>query len=1158
MARIESGSAILNDQLDYNYKNYLNDGLADDDSWMENASQNEEDFKEFDHIADDHIPPLSNIDDSSDESVNSCQAIDFTLHTIAEESCEDSEFDLNKCKDKYGYPNTKNDVSPTYMEQYFVFGFDDRNTSGNCLEDSSSEIFSDFSDIVEQEPKETNNDIYVQKQSDLPKSRLEKYFLSEFMGFCVENKSDSSVGSDSEGKPTPNQRKKKLRTRRTPRSNYSSLDNLLVECAEHVEQSIESPESSESDVDVFPNEVVICDKLDNIHSVKRKKNYRKRELVELTTSTSSAECGKLSKSLISELLPNKSVGNLKNYQVLFNSNKRSDLRKNQFTKLETSYNRADSFNNWSSDEETNIMMSKMRHFFKTLIAVKTNNANLNSSSPNKDPIVICKPKFIPFPYFESELIRLMKTVPGMNNQQLKEIVEYLSSEETWSDSNDSSDFNTSNIDIVYKDKKHSQYSAQCNCKDDSIQNVSQDNRICFIGPETVLIYTNLFKSFMLKSSKMAKTKILEVNKYDDHLSKSLKTEQLLENIWQHIGQKLVDLMREDNINTDCVTKQNIEEITEICKLNVVKSQNENILNNMDNSAIIESQQPAFSPRSKSHDTLLGTSRSWHSYSNSAVNDNSSETSDCDRFSWRGSFESALLAPGDSRYKLPNYRDNGFRISHLDRVQSCGSILSSEKSKCLEIQKKWLSTCLCNKLDKETSFRRLLQKKMCTNSLPGLQSKKNAANSEFDLSEVQSSVKSARYRSPAIQSNNPLALTTSTRNQNKTQGETQHLNCSNKHISTSSCFGKVSTSDPNCKPNTSPSVKQKIVSQINTTNCEGRTEQTSVCPDNPTENVKVKGQVEFGMQYNYKINALEILVVQCKDLASVSSNKCKSDPYVKVYVLPDLSKCAKRKTKVKKQTLNPVFNETLRFHIPISKLNKSSIWLSVWNSDFLGKNDFLGEVILDLRDKVFDKPQSEWYTLHQKSPIFDDDSKYRGHLIVALKFMPREMHIESNSKIENTNAFIKGKLCILVKEAKYLYAHKNSGTSDTFCKSYLLPDRTKSTKQKTHVIKKSFNPVWNFTFVYENLTINELSTRALELTVWDHDSLISNQFIGGVRFSLGSGANSGNELIWMDSNEKEISLWREMMNRPNFWIEGSVKLRSNLNEILDRNDSRLSV
>lgn len=46
-------------------------------------------------------------------------------------------------------------------------------------------------------------------------------------------------------------------------------------------------------------------------------------------------------------------------------------------------------------------------------------------------------------------------------------------------------------------------------------------------------------------------------------------------------------------------------------------------------------------------------------------------------------------------------------------------------------------------------------------------------------------------------------------------------------------------------------------------------------------VVVKGQVEFGMQYNYKLGALEIHVVRCKDLAAVDAKRNRSDPYVKV-------------------------------------------------------------------------------------------------------------------------------------------------------------------------------------------------------------------------------------------------------------------------------------
>ncbi|XP_059218952.1 uncharacterized protein LOC106088861 isoform X5 [Stomoxys calcitrans] len=333
-------------------------------------------------------------------------------------------------------------------------------------------------------------------------------------------------------------------------------------------------------------------------------------------------------------------------------------------------------------------------------------------------------------------------------------------------------------------------------------------------------------------------------------------------------------------------------------------------------------------------------------------------------------------------------------------------------------------------------------------------------------------------------------------------------------------------------------------------------------------VVVKGQVEFGMQYNYKLGALEIHVVRCKDLAAVDTKRNRSDPYVKVYLLPDKSKAGKRKTKVKKHTLNPIFDEVLRFHMPVSSLESRTLWLTVWHSDMFGRNDFLGEVSVNLQGRVFDNPQSQWYLLQERSEPFDEVATYRGDIVVGLKYVPPEgskssfMRSSTSSSggirkfgsiksvaISKTDRSAKGgQLHVLVKEAKHLTPIKPNGTCDAFCKSYLLPDRTRSSKQKTPIVKRSTNPSWTYTFVYEDVSLEDLSERALELTVWDHDRLASNEFLGGVRFSLGTGKSYGRLVDWMDASGKELSLWQNMLDRPNFWVEGSVILRSSLEGI----------
>lgn len=60
------------------------------------------------------------------------------------------------------------------------------------------------------------------------------------------------------------------------------------------------------------------------------------------------------------------------------------------------------------------------------------------------------------------------------------------------------------------------------------------------------------------------------------------------------------------------------------------------------------------------------------------------------------------------------------------------------------------------------------------------------------------------------------------------------------------------------------------------------------------------------------------------------------------------------------------------------------------------------------------------------------------------------------------------------------------------------------KRKTPVAKKSLNPNYNHTFVYSGLTLEQLRGMCLELTVWDREHMLSNEFLGGVRLSCGKG------------------------------------------------------
>ncbi|XP_013790812.2 synaptotagmin-like protein 4 [Limulus polyphemus] len=223
---------------------------------------------------------------------------------------------------------------------------------------------------------------------------------------------------------------------------------------------------------------------------------------------------------------------------------------------------------------------------------------------------------------------------------------------------------------------------------------------------------------------------------------------------------------------------------------------------------------------------------------------------------------------------------------------------------------------------------------------------------------------------------------------------------------------------------------------------------------------------------------------------------------------------------------------MKYRVAENELESRTLWLSVWHSDKLGRNDFLGEVMLPLTKEVLNdsNPGPQWYSLENRTE--SSLLSYKGTLTTALKYVS-----SSESRI--------GELHVLVKEAKNLIATRSNGTSDPFCKSYLLPDKSKKSKQKTPVLKKTCHPEWNCTLVYKNLTLDDLKDRCLELTIWDHDKITSNDFLGGTRLSLGTGKFLGRPVDWMDSQCEEISLWRVMLQQPGLWVERSLPLRSTM-------------
>ena len=63
-----------------------------------------------------------------------------------------------------------------------------------------------------------------------------------------------------------------------------------------------------------------------------------------------------------------------------------------------------------------------------------------------------------------------------------------------------------------------------------------------------------------------------------------------------------------------------------------------------------------------------------------------------------------------------------------------------------------------------------------------------------------------------------------------------------------------------------------------------------------------------------------------------------------------------------------FHFSLQFHISLKGLESRTLWLTVWHSDMFGRNDFLGEVMMALENKVFDDPSPRFYPLQERVSV----------------------------------------------------------------------------------------------------------------------------------------------------------------------------------------------
>ncbi|XP_035272632.1 regulating synaptic membrane exocytosis protein 2 isoform X40 [Anguilla anguilla] len=127
-----------------------------------------------------------------------------------------------------------------------------------------------------------------------------------------------------------------------------------------------------------------------------------------------------------------------------------------------------------------------------------------------------------------------------------------------------------------------------------------------------------------------------------------------------------------------------------------------------------------------------------------------------------------------------------------------------------------------------------------------------------------------------------------------------------------------------------------------------------------------GDIQIGMME--KKGALEVEVIRARGLVGKHGNKQLPAPYVKVYLLENGACIAKKKTKVARKTLDPLYQQQLHFvESPGGKVLQVIVWGDYGRMDH---KSFMGAVQILLDDLDLSNMVIGWYKLFPPSSLVD--------------------------------------------------------------------------------------------------------------------------------------------------------------------------------------------
>lgn len=265
--------------------------------------------------------------------------------------------------------------------------------------------------------------------------------------------------------------------------------------------------------------------------------------------------------------------------------------------------------------------------------------------------------------------------------------------------------------------------------------------------------------------------------------------------------------------------------------------------------------------------------------------------------------------------------------------------------------------------------------------------------------------------------------------------------------------------------------------------------------------EAKGRIRFRLEYDFTLQELKVTIIECAELPPTDWSTGATDPFVKLYLLPD--KKPKYESKVHRKNCNPKFDQTFIFkNIPYVDTFDKTLVMAVYDYDRFSSSDQQSEIQVPLNSIDLAGPVDEWKDL---APLDDGSDQYLGDLCLSLRYVPSS-----------------GKLTVAVLEARKLKKMDITGASDPYVKLKLFDSKGKriGKKKKTSVKSCNLNPYWNESFVF---LIDEMDMKRvyLDVTVCDYDMIGSGDPIGKIM------------LGWNQSKTYKPGFkhWKEVLENP---------------------------